>query len=239
MRNWQAYLQKHPWIAEAAAALVPAALCLPLLVNFYLYLSPDSGLYLAEGVNLAQLQFYSKLGDAPDLLRPPLFAGLIALFFAVGGISLSSAFAAVKLMGLLSLAALYLYGERLWARGVGLVACFLVLTNNYLVGYLFGRVLLDGALTAFLLLTIVWVTLGAARRKKRYFALGGLCMAAAFMVKEGALTLVPLPALAWLLIAQWRQRRIFAGVAVFTLWPVWRCCLGGSMSISKAGPSIC
>lgn len=215
----------NQWAWEGAKLLFLALLCIPFLVSYAYQLSPDGGLYAAQGLNLAKAGYYGNAIGTPEVLRPPLFPFLISLFYRAFGVSVATSFLAPKLLALVAMWAIYLFGERLLGRWIGFVACLVVLAFGYVTSYLFGRLLLDGTQAGLLLLYLFFLASGLARQKYPYFVFAGLFVALGFLTKESAVIVVPLALIAVLLIQPYRTQRNLLGVflmfVVFGLSVIW------------------
>lgn len=201
--------------SQLLAGLLLLLLCAPLVLNYTTPIgNPDSGLYLAEGLNLAAKGQYSAVGSEPDILRPPLFTILVALAYKLLGVSAQSALLVVKLFGLVAVGFHYALGERYFGRYVGLIAAILIAASPYMTLYLFGVILLDGPQTAMFSIFLYFLLSGFQTGKKAHYVAAGIGLAAGFTIKESAILWVLLPVLSLLLVKEFRTLQSLRGLVV-------------------------
>lgn len=171
----------------------------------FLYLSQALGLYEGYG-------YINPDGSAVTHGRIGLPA-LLAASFWLFGFSTFSAFIITRLFFVFTPLLLYFLGERLFNKWVGLVASLLVLTSVSLNEWA-TYIHLDHIMPFFMLLFLLLVFIAFNQESFRWFALAGLALGLAAIVKEVGLLFVPLPAISWVLIKEFRTRRNFWGIII-------------------------
>lgn len=214
MGRWLEFLVQSRWLEWGMIAII-LALCLPLFLNHANYLTPDGGLYMAEGLNLAVKGDYgvTKL----EAGRPPLFPFLLAIVYKFFEVSTQSSFWIPKIFGLVNVLAIYLIGEKFFTRWTGFAAAGLVLSSAYLNEYFFTRILIDGPQVAMIQVALLYLLFGLERQKRVYFVVAAAAAAWAFLLKESMIWWLLLPAISFLTIPQYRSRRTLFGLVLFYL----------------------
>jgi tetratricopeptide (TPR) repeat protein/4-amino-4-deoxy-L-arabinose transferase-like glycosyltransferase len=186
---------------------------MPLVLNYATSINnPDSGLYLAQGLNLAASGEYSDLGEEPDILRPPLIPMLFALAFRAQGGSESVALFVMKLFGVLAVSVYCALGERFFGRYTGVMGGLLIATSSYLTYYLFGAIMLDGPQATMFGVFLYSLLCGLQTGRLAWYLAAGIGLAGGFAIKESAIWWCLLPVLAFLLLQEFRIRRTAIGL---------------------------
>jgi len=201
--------------------LVLAILCFPLKG---VVTSPDSSWYLASALNLRNGQGYVDDQGEPIVTRGPVFSALLALSLWGFGTSVEHAFWVVRLFFVANAVLTYFFGRALYGRVVGLAGSLIYLTS-FAAHSLSSYILLDGVFAFFLLLAILAISEAFKRSSLIWFAFAGFTLGVAYLTKETAIALFPLPIAALLFIGDYRDKRrlqglcLAIGVLLFTVAP--------------------
>ena len=225
-------LQRYGYHTIAVALLVLLGLITFLATE--LSVSTDLGKYMGTAVDLLHGRGLVNAEHLPVYYRPG-FPLLISASFAIGGVSVESAFWVIRLFAILGPVCLYLVGSALWNRTAGVIAALLAL-SSYSINYWSYRHL-DHIWPVFVLLSFLFLYLALEREKLRWFVASGVALAAAYLVKEVAILFVPLPFLVVALTSGYRTRRRLLGAvvsvlpfaAVFILWGLYIHLQGGDL----------
>lgn len=213
-------------LALPMALLVVIALAVPMMRASHANLTSDESLYLAEAYSLAHghgLTYPS--GDAVTH-RPPLYPLLLAPVVRLGG-----AAAAYRLTGaivVMNAILVMLFAWRLAGGIAGAIAGFAAAGSAYLNG-LGTTLYLDPLECTFMLLSLGALQEATRASPIRWFAVSGLMLGLAFLVKESAVQWAPLGVLAWLALPSLRNRMGARAALAFALtfvatvggWWIW------------------
>jgi len=164
----------------------------------------DLKLYFCNALNIYLGKGYVDIDGSLVFSRAPLFSIMISFAFWLFGVSHESVFRIIKTFCILNPILVYVIGQKFFGKRVGVSAALLVLTS-YAINYMSFRHL-DAVWPFFVLLSVFSFYLGFEANKSRYFVLGGISIALAYLVKEVALLFFPLPILMFLLIPEYRKK---------------------------------
>jgi 4-amino-4-deoxy-L-arabinose transferase-like glycosyltransferase len=179
-------------LALVAGLSVLVVLSLLLLQPRAQPLTSDESLYLAQGLSLAEGHGYTYTTGEPAHHRGPVFPALLALDLTIGGKTLENAYWLPRALAFGAAMLTLLLGWRLYGREAGMLGCGLVLASS-LLGLLANTLFLDGAQSFFVLATLCCVHVAIRRSDWRWAAAAGAALGIAFLTKESALQLLPLP----------------------------------------------
>lgn len=179
----------------------------------------DLKVYSCNALNIFLGKGYVDIDGSLVLFRPPLFPLMIALSYWFLGVSHESTFWVIKAFCVLNPVIVYAIGKRFFGKRIGISAALLVLTS-YTINYWSFRHL-DAIWPFFVLLSTFSFYLGFEGNKSRYFALAGISLALAYLVKEVAILFFPMPFLMFLLISDYRKKifipKVFLSFAVTSI----------------------
>jgi hypothetical protein len=110
----------------------------------------------------------------------------------------------------------YALAARLFGRTTGVVASVLALTSAT-VQIWSAKLLLDHVQPGFVLAMLLALAIALEDRRLGLFVFSGVLAGAAFLTKESAAVLLPVPLLACSLVPRYRSRPLFTGLAAFYL----------------------
>ncbi len=147
---------------------------------------------------------------------------MLAAAMKLGGTSLDSARWVPKLAAVMDAVLICLLGRALFGQLAGAVAGVLAASSSYLTG-LGTTLFLDGSEVAFLLAALLTFHAAVESSSWRLHCLAGVLLGLAFLVKESALLLLPLPVVFYLVAGRnrgWRSGVLAwaAGFAAVTGW---------------------
>ncbi len=179
------------WLA--ALALVAACL-VPALTAGRGRLTSDESLYVAEALNISQGRGAVYTTGEPVVHRAPLFPALLALDFKLAGGSLDAATWVSRLATVLNAFMVALLARRLAGSVAALVCGVVVASAAYLNG-LGASIFLDQVECAFVLASLLLLSLTPERKGIVPHFSAGLILGLAALTKESALQMAPLPLL--------------------------------------------
>lgn len=204
---------------------------LPLAVSIFLFLPlqslnlpADGAKYLSYGLNVYEGNGFAEANGNLVYRRPGL-PYLIAFSFALFGKSVSSAFIITRLFFVFSAVSIYFFCRELFNRWVGLIASILVLSSTSL-NFWSTYIHLDHILPVFMILYLACSYRAMCRESYVYFILAGISLGIGCLIKETALLVAPIPAVAFCLTREFRQISIVKGLilsaaATLTIFVPW------------------
>jgi len=203
----------------AFAYAIPVWL-VPLIVGACLFpisgtvVTPDGASYLSLGYNLYHGLGYVNLEWNPVVFRGPVFSGLIALAFSVGGPSVSSALGLTRLFFVLNGLLVYAITSYFTNRLVGLFASLLMLTSTTIYVWS-ARVHYDNIVPFFMLLSSYLFIVSLDSRKKWMALLSGIMLGCAVLTKDVAILWVMFPIILWCVTSKYRTRESLINLGLF------------------------
>lgn len=175
------------------------------------------------------------------LNRGPIFPLMIAASYWLLGVSPWSAFGVVRIFCILNPIMIYLLGKKFYGKWVGFLAALLILTS-YSMNY-WSYKHLDAVWPFFIILSILILSKAFEEESWTYFAGSGFFIAFAFLIKESVILTVPLPALLYLLIREYRTKQNLYGCLIcFTVillvlspWVIYVLAKNGNISLAFLG----
>ena len=214
------------WLAREASSLLTVGLllflCLPALQAGRSPLTSDESLYVAEALNIASGKGLTYPTGEPIVHRAPLYPAMLAATFKAAGASLEAAYWLPRLVLIANVLLVFLLARALFGAWAGLCAGVLAAASPYLRGM--GTTLfLDGTETAFILGSLLLLWQAEERRSVPVSAASGALLGLAFLVKESAVLLLPLPAVLALFFGYrtgWKRSLLawYGGFAALTAW---------------------
>ena len=199
------------------------------------------GWYINSGLNLYLGKGYTDMDGSPILNRGPIFPLMIAGSYWLLGVSPWSAFWVVRIFCILNPIMIYFLGKKFYGKWAGFSAALLVLTS-YSMNYWSYRHL-DAAWPLFIILSILILSKAFEEENWAYFACSGFFITFALLIKESAILIVPLAALLYLLIREYRTKRNLYGCLIhFTAillvllpWVIYVLAKAGNISLAFLG----
>lgn len=230
-------LRRRLLLALAGVTLVALCVRLPLLGTTYQ--APDSAWYLQE----AKTVFH---GGYSSNLRPPAYAGLLAVLEAGGAEPASAAVVLQNLIGMLMPAVLLLVGWRFFSPLPGLISGFLMAASP--LAFAIEQFALSDYLFGIVLFLAVAVLAEAALKVRRdtapwrlLAASGALFGLATLLRANGFYAIVAIPLVLLLWGARWKPALRASGVAVGVValvlapWVVYGTIRFGDFTIASEG----
>ena len=211
-------LEKRPWLPLALIAI-------PVILMFWpqgSYYSPDVAYYLSLAKNLFHGRGYVQPNLAPELYRGPVFPLLISLGYLVFGEVLRSALIVERIFWVLTVLMTYLLAKQLFNARVGFFASLFILSAS-IINMNFYYIWTDGVLVCVLLgLQLIFWRVYKKQGGYKWYVLMGFLMGMAYLLKQTAIFIVPLPLLIWAIFSEYRTRqvlkRLIVCYAVFALF---------------------
>jgi 4-amino-4-deoxy-L-arabinose transferase-like glycosyltransferase len=219
-------------LASLRVAVLPLALAAvlllaaPLLLARPANLTSDESLYLAEAYNIAHGKGLTYPSGEPITHRAPLFPLVLAPAVALG--APGAAHTVTRAVVVIDALLLMLVAWRMAGALAGAIAGMAAAASSFLNG-LGTTLYLDPMRCAFMLLALLALHEATRVAATRWCVAAGLCLAAAFLVKESAVQWAPLGVLAWLALPSLRNATGARGALAFTLafvagvagWWIW------------------
>nr|WP_321258568.1 glycosyltransferase family 39 protein [uncultured Pseudodesulfovibrio sp.] len=198
-------------------------------------ITTDLSMYTNAGLNLLLGYGYVDKSWLPQLLRPPLFPGMITVAFWLGEVSYEAVYWVIRVFCILTPVLVYLIGRRFFNRAIGTAAAFLCLSSYSIIVMSIRN--LDSTWPFFVMLSILLIDFAVEKKSKRLFALAGLIMGASFLVKQSALVFFLYPGLLWLFEKDSRNREVFVGGVIYAIailvcvvpWCYWAWSVSGNL----------
>ncbi len=206
------YLVNKDWFIILALLLISLLIIWPKPFNHDM---PDEAFYLSLTKNLFYGQGYIYPDQSPVFYRGPVFPLTLSLGLSLFGNSINSTIIMIRIIWLLSIVGIYCLGSGLFNKRVGFfVALFFLLSQ--VINNEFQYVLSDTLLTFLLIITtlIVWKALNK-NGSILIFILGGFILGIAYLTKQTAVILAPLPLFFWLFVRKFRTRKYIGGVLCY------------------------
>jgi 4-amino-4-deoxy-L-arabinose transferase-like glycosyltransferase len=119
----------------------------------------------------------------PEVDNPPFFMWLVALSFLAFGVSEYAAIFPSALMGVATVALVWVFARRLYTPWAGTFAAFVLATTAPFLKY--GRhAMMDVTLSFFVTLALLSLYLAVHENRRPYFLLWGACIAVAILIKS-------------------------------------------------------
>lgn len=208
--------RKYHWIS-----LIPIVVA--MAVMFWppgAYRSPDVAYYLSLAKNLYHGNGYVNPDLSPNIYRGPVFPILISLSYCLFGEAFRSAVIMERVFWVFTVLLSYILGKQLFNHRVGFLTSLFVL-SSISINTAFYFVWTDGPLT-FMVLLLQWMSWNALskHRGNGWYVLMGMTMGLAYLLKQTAIFIAPMPLLMWVAIAEYRTgqtlKKLFIYYAVFT-----------------------
>jgi hypothetical protein len=182
--------------------------CLLIVIFFSGLLLPREGVDTSGNsgkiLNKALLMYSGEL--PPKLNRGPVFPLVIALSYKLFGISVFSAFFVTRFFYSLCGIIIFLLGRRLFDPWVGMTASLLYLFS-YGINDISSMIDTDTTVPCLIIFSIYLCFRAFQEQKRTYSIASGLVLGIAFLTKEIALIMVPLPVFYALFVPQFRRKR--------------------------------
>jgi len=214
MRFYQSiydFFKKHVWL-EFAIILFFIAL------NFWTdesWASPDVAYYLSLAKNLYRGIGYVNPDLTHAIYRGPILPVLIAFSYRIFGEFFRSALIVERLFWAATILISYILGWKLFNRRVGFMTALFVLSIE-IISMTFNFIWTDGPLVFFILLLqlIFWQ---AYKKDYSYlwYIFTGLVMGIAYLLKQTAALIAPLPFIIFLIFPEYRTRKTLKHLLVF------------------------
>ncbi len=210
-------------VALAAAILV---LCVPLFLSAPANLTSDESLYQAEAWNIAHGNGLTYPSGEPITHRAPFFPLVLAPAMKFAGPD--GAYAVTKIVVAINALLVALIAWRCAGALASAIAGVAAASSAYL-NEMGTTLYLDPFQCMFLLVAITALVEATRSYRARWFAVAGVSVGLAFLVKESALQFVPLGVVAWLAVPSLRTQSGARGAMAFLLafgalvtpWFVW------------------
>lgn len=219
VRLWDAGRRYAKWVKAFLPWLAVIVLGSPVFLLREGDVGSDAFNYLAVAWRIYRGMGYIVSPESPFYIltafRSPMFSVLISLVFGLTGPSVSNALLVTRAAAFFSIVLLYLLGEKLYGREVGLVSVILVVTSSYMIGFP-SHLVVDQTQTLFMLLSLFVFIQAVERGLYGLSIVAGVSLGIGFLCKELAVLWIPLPLLLILGIAKWRTwKNLFL---VVTFW---------------------
>jgi len=194
-----------------------------VLVFYTFTISPPSDLYdyLTIGVNLYRGNGPVGMTGEPNITtmyRPPGFPGIIALSYALLGVSFRSAFWAIRFFCIAAPVVVFLVGRYFFGRKTGFIAGILILTSYTVAVQSYGQI--DAIWPLFIIAGIA-LTVAAFERQSWLLAVAAsVSFALPFWIKELALLFIPFPLIYFFVIKRFRNKEVFVKAVAITALPL-------------------
>lgn len=207
------FIKNHPWVS--IIPIIIAAL-------FFVWPTPNDGLYTPDVAYYLSLAKNIFLGNgyvnpdlSPALYRGPGYPYLISLSYILFGNSLISALILMRLFWFFTVVITYILSKELFNHRVAFMASFFVITAN-VISDSYNRIWTDGIVTflVLLLMLILWKIIKSNHNVKWYIGLG-IIAGLAYLVKQTAIIIVPLPILIWFIFPEYRTRQNLRNISIF------------------------
>ena len=199
---------------------VPAILLLLGTATFWLKeirVSSD----LAWHMNIA-LNFFkgSNPYEMTNFLGPvfnkgPVWPFLLCISYYLFGASPESAFVVIKVFAVANPIIIYYLGKNLFDRKTGFAAALLIL-SSYSVNFWSYRHL-DAVWPFFAIAAILSINIAFDKKQISYFFLASVCISIAYLVKQAAFLIMPLPFILFCVIKDFRLKKVFWGLVVYAI----------------------
>ncbi|MBL7156552.1 MAG: glycosyltransferase family 39 protein [Candidatus Omnitrophica bacterium] len=147
----------------------------------------------------------------------PLFPLMMTASFSIFGYSVKSAFYVVRLFYVLNIMLIYFLGSKMFNKATGLTCSLLVFTS-FVVNRCASYLLLDNIVPFFILGYIFLIYLAFKNKNYIYFALAGLALSLAILLKGViAVMFIPLP-VCLLCFKSYRSVKTAKGTALFFMF---------------------
>jgi 4-amino-4-deoxy-L-arabinose transferase-like glycosyltransferase len=209
--------------AWAAVFIVAAALLVRILFNVYvvgmqqvgLELFPDGKDYDALGLSLATGTGFAIHG-VPNTFRPPGYPLFLAALYKIFGHSYVAVKIAQSGLGALTCLMIFLIGQRLFSRRVGVFAATLAAVYPFLV--LYAGFLLSETLFVFLSTVFLYMLVRLRERcASQWVALGGLVLGVMNLVRPVTL-MIPALLFFWAWIEFGAKRKAVVIASLLAIW---------------------
>jgi 4-amino-4-deoxy-L-arabinose transferase-like glycosyltransferase len=187
--------------------------------------------FVSDDAGIANVAW--ERGQQPRMVNPPLFHYFLAAVIKVWGDAPWKLRTASLLFSLISLYAMYFLGKRFTQRPFAVASLLAITPAFWLTSY---SLLIDNALLAFFLASLLCFIEGHEQRKPGLFILSGVLMAATLLTKYTGVLIIPV-ILVWHVLN--RDRCTIGGTftvlgvsaALFLGWGVWNIQTYGQMHV--------
>lgn len=175
---------------------------------------PDEAYYLSLAKNLFFKNGYVYPDLSPVFYRGPIFPFVISLSYSLFGFNFFSVTLMMQIIWISTIIAVYLLAYNLFNARIAFFSAVFFLTSKVIFNE-FNYFLSDVLLT-FLLISIVLLIWYSFKTKKiLFYFLSGLFLGVAYLTKQTAIILIPLPFLFWVSFKEYRNRKIFKSLLFF------------------------
>lgn len=176
---------------------------------------PDSAWYMSNALNIYNGHGYVDADHTSKILnRGPGYPFMVAASYAIFGRSANSALLVVRLFFILNVLIIFLLAAELFDPKTAFLGSLFYLLSSQ-VHQWSSYVLLDNTWTFFILLGLWLLLKGIKENRFLFFLLSGLSAAAAFLIKEVAVFVLPVPLVYTFLFYRETFKVRARGLAVF------------------------
>ncbi|HEV8540603.1 MAG TPA: glycosyltransferase family 39 protein [Nitrospiraceae bacterium] len=211
--------------ARVVVFIVAAAFLVRILFNVYiigmqeagLELFPDGKDYDALGLSLATNTGFAIHGVL-NTSRPPGYPFFLAALYMIFGHSYAAVKIVQSLLGALTCLMIFLIGQRLFSRRVGVIAATLATVYPFLV--LYAGFLLSETLFVFLSTVFLYVLVRLRERyASQWIALGGLVLGAMNLIRPVTL-MIPVLLFFWAWVEFGTKRKAVVIASLLAIWMI-------------------
>ena len=175
-------------------------------VTFYTYdinVFADMGEYMIYALNIFTQKGYTDINGNLVLIRGPVFPLMLAISYWLQGVSPWSALWVVRFFCILNPIIIYMIGKRMFGKLVGYTAALLMLTSYSINYWSYSHI--DAVWPFFSLLYILALYNFFETLQVRYSVVAGIMLGIAYLTKQIALLLFPLPLLLFFCVKVYRN----------------------------------
>jgi hypothetical protein len=214
------FIENRPWIGLVVIFIVIAFMFWPSGS----LTSPDVGYYLSLAKNLYHGNGYVNPDLSPAIYRGPVLPALIAMSYWIFGESFRSAVVLERIFWTLTVLITYLLGWKLFSARVGFFAAIFVLSAE-VIDRTFYYIWADGPLVFFVLLfQFVFWQVYKKNSGYRWYVCMGVLMGIAYLLKQTAALVAPLPFILWIASSKYRTsqnlKKLFVYATIFVIFIV-------------------
>jgi 4-amino-4-deoxy-L-arabinose transferase-like glycosyltransferase len=212
-------VEKHPWLEFAFILIIVIFMFWPrgTVASNGTPASTDMAYYLSLAKNLYNGNGYVNPDLSPAIYRGPVFPVLIVLSYLLLGESFFSAIILERTFWALTIFIIYVLGNKLFLPRAGFYAAVLAL-SAVVINRAFYFVWTDGPLLFFILLAqfMFW----QAYKDKlgyKWYILMGVIVGIAYLLKQTAVLIAPLPFILWLFSSEYRTKQALKKLCVYAI----------------------
>ncbi len=178
---------------------------------------PDTAYYLSLAKNLYFGNGYVNPDLSPAIYRGPIFPIFLTIAYNLLGYSTLSAIILVRFFWASTILIIYFWGSELYNRRTGMFAAVLI-ASLFEISNIYEYILTDSLLICFTLLTLWFIWKAFNGNGSVFpFIISGAMLGIAYLTKQSALFLGPIPMLIWLFFKQYRNKKTAIRVGLFYL----------------------